>query len=67
MLRSICVLFLAVTATMPAQAALRVFACEPEWQALAQELGGSEVEAFSDAGSAPHRRAPEPGRETAPC
>lgn len=30
--------------TLPAQAALRVFACEPEWGALAQELGGSLVE-----------------------
>ncbi len=29
---------------LPAQAALRVFACEPEWGALAQELGGSNVE-----------------------
>jgi len=28
----------------PAQAALRVFACEPEWGALAQELGGSLVD-----------------------
>lgn len=28
----------------PAHAALRVFACEPEWGALAQELGGSLVE-----------------------
>jgi len=28
----------------PADAALRVFACEPEWGALAQELGGSLVE-----------------------
>ena len=25
---------------LPAQAALNVFACEPEWAALAQELGG---------------------------
>ncbi len=31
----------------PANAGLRVFACEPEWQALAVELGGSAVEAFS--------------------
>ncbi|MEP6789751.1 MAG: zinc ABC transporter substrate-binding protein [Ramlibacter sp.] len=31
----------------PAQAALRVFACEPEWAALAQELGGDLVEATS--------------------
>jgi zinc/manganese transport system substrate-binding protein len=30
--------------TFPANAALRVFACEPEWGALAQELGGSLVE-----------------------
>ena len=28
----------------PAHAALRVFACEPEWGALTQELGGSLVE-----------------------
>ncbi|MDM0115945.1 zinc ABC transporter substrate-binding protein [Variovorax sp. J22R133] len=28
----------------PANAALRVFACEPEWGALAQELGGSLVD-----------------------
>jgi zinc/manganese transport system substrate-binding protein len=31
-------------AATPAAAALRVFACEPEWGALAQELGGSNVE-----------------------
>ncbi len=30
--------------SFPAQAALRVFACEPEWGALAQELGGSLVD-----------------------
>jgi zinc/manganese transport system substrate-binding protein len=30
--------------TVPAHAALRVFACEPEWGALAQELGGSLVD-----------------------
>ena len=28
----------------PAHAALRIFACEPEWGALAQELGGDLVE-----------------------
>lgn len=33
-----------VLLTFPAQAALRVFACEPEWGALAQELGGSLVD-----------------------
>ena len=31
-------------AAQPASAALRVFACEPEWGALAQELGGKLVE-----------------------
>ena len=29
------------------QEKLRVFACEPEWAALAQEIGGDKVEAFS--------------------
>ena len=29
---------------LPAHAALRVFACEPEWGALAQELGGGNVD-----------------------
>jgi zinc/manganese transport system substrate-binding protein len=29
---------------LPAHAALRVFACEPEWGSLAQELGGTLVE-----------------------
>ena len=29
---------------VPAQAALRVFACEPEWGALTQELGGTLVD-----------------------
>lgn len=32
---------------VPAHAALRVFACEPEWAALAQELGGPLVDASS--------------------
>src|SRR5256884_5022332 len=31
----------------PASAALNVFACEPEWGALAQELGGDKVSVFS--------------------
>lgn len=34
----------ALLAALPAQAALRVLACEPEWGALAQELGGNLVE-----------------------
>jgi zinc/manganese transport system substrate-binding protein len=31
----------------PASAALSVFACEPEWAALATELGGDKVDVFS--------------------
>ena len=31
----------------PALAALNVFACEPEWAALAQEIGGDKVSTFS--------------------
>lgn len=40
-----------------AQAALQVFACEPEWGALAQELGGDQVRVFvaSTALQDPHR------------
>ncbi|MDB5880966.1 MAG: putative manganese transport system, periplasmic-binding protein [Ramlibacter sp.] len=34
---------LLVLAAVPAQAALNVFACEPEWGALAKELGGDLV------------------------
>lgn len=35
-----------VLAASPAHAALRVFACEPEWGALARELGGAQVEVY---------------------
>ncbi len=43
--------------TLPAQAALRVFACEPEWGALAQELGGEllEVTVATNALQDPHQ------------
>ena len=34
----------ALSLAAPAHAAIRVFACEPEWGALAQELGGSLVD-----------------------
>jgi zinc/manganese transport system substrate-binding protein len=37
-------LVLLASLALPAHAALRVFACEPEWGALAQELGGNLVE-----------------------
>lgn len=34
---------MALLLTVPTQAALRVFACEPEWGALTRELGGKDV------------------------
>ena len=38
----------AVAACAPsAIAAVRVFACEPEWAALAEEIGGGDVVSFS--------------------
>src|SRR6266581_1806197 len=41
----------------PALCAVNVFACEPEWAALAQELGGDKVSVFSatTAKQDPHR------------
>ncbi len=42
---------LLAAATLPATAALRVLACEPEWAALAMELGGPLVEATSATGA----------------
>jgi zinc/manganese transport system substrate-binding protein len=44
----IAVLALAGTfSTLPASAALNVFACEPEWGALAKELGGNDVDVYT--------------------
>jgi zinc/manganese transport system substrate-binding protein len=42
---------------LPAHAALRVFACEPEWGALAQELGGNlvDVSVATNAMQDPHQ------------
>src|ERR1700704_716751 len=42
---------------LPATAALNVFACEPEWGALAQELGGDKVSVYlaTTALQDPHR------------
>jgi len=36
-----------VVIALPAAAALNVFACEPEWGALAQELGGDKVSVYA--------------------
>ena len=42
-------LLLALFLSIPAltQADLKIFACEPEWEALAVELGGDKIEASS--------------------
>ena len=39
-------LLVALFASAPAQAALSVFACLPEWASLAQELGGDKVSVY---------------------
>ncbi len=45
--RIIFLVLLAALSTTPAQAALKVFTCEPEWAALVQELGGAQVSVAS--------------------
>ncbi len=46
MIRILLMLLLSIAA-LPARATLHVFACEPEWAALAQELGGDRVQVTS--------------------
>jgi len=38
---------LSLIATSPVMADINIFACEPEWAALSQELGGDKVKVFS--------------------
>lgn len=40
-------LLLLLLAAWPARAELRIFACEPEWAALAKELGGDKASIYS--------------------
>jgi zinc/manganese transport system substrate-binding protein len=40
-------ILLASAFALPAQAALNVFSCEPEWAALTKELGGNDVDVYS--------------------
>jgi zinc/manganese transport system substrate-binding protein len=47
MLRRLLTLVFVTTLAAPAAAGVNVFACEPEWAALAQEIGGDRVEAVS--------------------
>jgi zinc/manganese transport system substrate-binding protein len=46
MIKNLAFVLLAM-AVVPAQAALNVFACEPEWGALTQELGGDKVSVYN--------------------
>src|SRR5437867_12743652 len=41
------VVALSSAVALPAAAALNVFACEPEWGALAQELGGDKASVYA--------------------
>lgn len=38
---------LGIVSTQAASAALKVFACEPEWAALTKELGGNDVDVYA--------------------
>ncbi len=40
-------IFLGTLSASPVQAKVNVFACEPEWAALAQEIGGDKTNVFS--------------------
>lgn len=44
-MRSLIIAFVCLGLAQPAVAGLRVFACEPEWKALAEEIGGELVQA----------------------
>src|SRR4030088_2273037 len=48
---------IATMAAMPAHAALKIFACTPEWGALSKELGGDKVDVYTatNALQDPHR------------
>lgn len=47
MIKKMTTLFLALLLPVAAQADLRVFACEPEWAALATEIGQQKIDAYS--------------------
>lgn len=40
-------IIVSLTAALPAEASVRIFACEPEWGALAKELGGTDVDVYT--------------------
>ncbi len=43
----LCILIPLSLVIQPASAAIRVFACEPEWGALAKQLGGNDVSVYT--------------------
>lgn len=47
----IMIVLAALIAVAPAAAALNIFACEPEWGALARELGGDKVSVYTAVGA----------------
>ena len=57
-------MFFMLIMTFPAMAALNIFACEPEWASLANELGGERVKSYSatTAFQDPHRSHSGPPR-----
>jgi zinc/manganese transport system substrate-binding protein len=57
MLKTLCIGLLLLFVTSPVSAALNVFACEPEWASLVEELGRDKVKVFSatTAQQDPHR------------
>ncbi len=56
-------IFLTLGAVSPAYANLNVFTCEPEWAALATEIGGDKVSVYSatTGGQDPHQVQARPG------
>jgi len=46
-MKYIALLSLLLSITLPARAELSIFACEPEWAALSEELGGDLITAYS--------------------
>lgn len=43
----LCVIWLLIAAPLTAKAEVNIFACEPEWAALAKEIGGEKVTTFT--------------------
>lgn len=57
MIKTLCTGLLLLSVNLPVSATINVFACEPEWASLVQELGRGNIKAFSatTAQQDPHR------------